>query len=253
MKNLKSLLLMLVATVFMTSCGGGDPLKPVVDGLASQLPFPVTQWTKVSGLESGEGKLDVNLTVTENDLLTIDNIQKGGDAVGKALGSTLFAEGGPLNKALAALMKENNTAVTLKLKGSASGKTYEAKIAAADVAKFAGAYAPEEKLNNRIVLDNLTCPYEVNDAVQEAARSIDGDNVVFTLLIKGSSYDGKLSNKELKDFVTCIFTDPSDGVSDYIALCQAANKGAKWIYKNADTGAQLTSTFTVDELKKLAE
>nr|MBP7473557.1 hypothetical protein [Prevotella sp.] len=252
MKNIKSFLLLALLSIIMVSCGGNDPLKTQVDAINSkgQIPYQITEWATVSELQYNEGMLAIGITINETDLVTIDKIQKNSKDVTAALANFIFGTKGSLNS-LAPLIKQTKSAISIKLTGSNSKKTVEETISPAEAAKFAAATTPDVALKTRLAMDNLTTPYDVNDFVKQDARTLDGDKMVFTLLVKSSSFDGKLSGKELKKFLISIFTDPTDPVSDYPALLVAAKKGAKWIYKNEDSGAQLTSEFTVDELSGL--
>lgn len=250
MKKLKSILLLALMSLVFVSCGGNDPLKSQVSGIQSQIPFKITEWATVSEVQYSDGMLALGITINETDIVTMDKIEKNSKEVTAALANFIFGTKGSLN-ALAPSIKQTNAAITVKITGSNSKKTVEGTISAADAAKYADAASPLTTLQTRLSMDNLTTPYEINDFVKQDARSIDGDNVVFTLLIKGSSYDGKLSAKELKKFVVSIFTDPTDPVSDYPTLLLGAKKSAKWVYKNEDTGAELSTVIPVEELSDL--
>lgn len=252
MKKIKWLFSFLTSVLLLIGCGGQNVLQQQLVGIKEQMPFKITEWATVSDIGYADNTLTVNITVSEGEQLTMARFKENSADITKALGDFIFGSKGSLHS-LAPAIKATNTAVCLKLIGSSSKETVECKVPAAEAARWADGTSALEQLQTRITMDNLTIPYDVNEFLKHAPRTIEGDDVVITLLVKGSSFDKNLSSKELKKFFTEIFTDPTDGVSDYAALCIAAGKKAKWVYKNESSGAQLTYTFGLEELKQIAE
>lgn len=251
MKNIKSLLMLALMSIVFASCNN-DPLQAGVEALKGSMPVALGEGQSINDLSYEAGNLTLNVTLPDENN-NFEAIQKDGQSIATAIAYFVFGDKGALNT-LTPLVKDANAGITIKFTGATTKKSFEGKIAAADAAKLAEAPSADVVLANKIAIDNLSGPYDVNDdgSIKVAPTAIDGDNVVYTLNVDNAKFDGKLSAKELKSFFVNVFTDPTiDAVSGELDLVKAAGKGAKWIYKNADNGKELTSTFSAEEVKAL--
>jgi len=239
-------------SIALVGCNS-DPLKAGVEALKGSLPVKLGEIATIDDINSAEGVVTLNVSVAEAEGSDFDALSKDSKNITNGIAYLVLGNKGALNS-LASLIKEANAGVNIKFTGANSKKSFEGKLAAAEAAKLVETPSADMALANKIAIDNLGGPYDVNEDgdIKTGLTAIDGDNVVYTLNVSPAKFDGKLDVKELKKFFTGVFTDPTiAGVSDELELVKAANKGAKWIYKNVESGKELTFTFTAEEVKAL--
>ncbi|MDE6028627.1 MAG: hypothetical protein K2G23_11195 [Muribaculaceae bacterium] len=256
MKKCLNLLMLLVMTLSLASCGGSDKvLKAQIESGKKHCPMSLGMAGKLTSMAYDESNREVKFVITLNKHLTdIKDLQADPESARQAM--RLALQKGNM-KHLLELMVDADASLNITYKNRGSKDEFTLNFSAPELKEILDNPMSEEETNklllqNQINSEKRRLPYRIENGLNVVGIEDNGKSLVYKCEVDEDLYDidemGK-GKDEMKENMRKMMKDRS--MRQQAEVLSSLNKGFEYDYIGKTSGKNVVVAFSSQELAEI--
>ncbi|MDE5807897.1 MAG: hypothetical protein K2H76_07240 [Muribaculaceae bacterium] len=256
MKKCLNLLMLLVMTLSLASCGGSDKvLKAQIESGKKHCPMSLGMAGKLTSMAYDESNREVKFVITLNKQLTdIKDLQADPESARQAM--RLALQKGNM-KHLLELMVDADASLNITYKNRGSKDEFTLNFSAPELKEILDNPMSEEETNklllqNQINSEKRRLPYRIENGLNVVGIEDNGKSLVYKCEVDEDLYDidemGK-GKDEMKENMRKMMKDRS--MRQQAEVLSSLNKGFEYDYIGKTSGKNVVVAFSSQELAEI--
>lgn len=255
MKKQFYIALMLVMAVCLTGCNQEtNKLRLEIENANKECPMDLGILGKITSITYDEESNDVNMEMRMNEQLgSFDALMSNKKMLHKSMMLAFTKEN---SRSVAKLISDANAGLTITMKGSNSGKSFDITISPDEIHQMANSKKSDYEITKEwmelnIEFENIRAPYSVGEGMEVTKVVDDGTNIVYVCSVDENQFNIEAMRnmqEQLKLALNALFDDVA--MQQQLGSFVTVNRGLNYRLVGNLSGDYVEIVFTPTEMSE---